>query len=316
MCPVSFGISFEHAVQLPFTVLLYSTFPDNYAFLSLSPSQIKNTQSADTVPVYGHSTLVFYEMYKRKRKSKKQERREEATGEEPTDTVAQPTPLQAPPSDEILPTTEAAIDAEEEEQVPQNAPLPVISKRCRLVTAFTDKEEDAIIEFLQNHPEIYNKEHERYTDKYHKEALWVEIATELKLDANDVKRWYTSKRTTFGKVSKNKSGQAPASFTPRQKWVYDRMSFMRDHICRKGENITAGLEASSYRVHNDSTRSSTDVESLDASGRSPFNLGPLSTDHKLLEHCETMKTMVSKFVEKPVDERTLFLTLWHLKRAS
>ena len=56
---VSFGISFEHAVQLPFTVLLYSTFPDNYAFLSLSPSQIKNTQSADTVPVHGHSPLVF-----------------------------------------------------------------------------------------------------------------------------------------------------------------------------------------------------------------------------------------------------------------
>ena len=142
-------------------------------------------------------------MYKRKRKSKQQEeRREEATGEEPTDTVAQPTPLQGPPSDEILPTTEAAIADEEEEQVPQNALLPVISKRCRLVTTFTDKE-DAIIEFLQNHPEIYNKEHERYADKYHKEALWVEIATELKLDANDVKRWYTSKRTTFGKVSKN-----------------------------------------------------------------------------------------------------------------
>ena len=60
-CPsVSFGISFEHAVQLPFTVLLYSTFPDNYAFLSLSPSQIKTTQSPDTVPVHGHSPLAFY----------------------------------------------------------------------------------------------------------------------------------------------------------------------------------------------------------------------------------------------------------------
>ena len=57
-CPsVSFGISFEHAVQLSFTVLLYSTFPDNYAFLS-SRSQIKNTQSADTVPIHGHSPLV------------------------------------------------------------------------------------------------------------------------------------------------------------------------------------------------------------------------------------------------------------------
>ena len=56
---VSFGISFEHAVQLPFTVFLYSPFPDNYAFLSLSPSQIKNIQSADTVPVHGHSPLVY-----------------------------------------------------------------------------------------------------------------------------------------------------------------------------------------------------------------------------------------------------------------
>ena len=56
---VSFGISFEHAVQLPFTVFLYSPFPDNYAFLSLSPSQIKNIQSADTVPVHGHSPRLF-----------------------------------------------------------------------------------------------------------------------------------------------------------------------------------------------------------------------------------------------------------------
>ena len=30
---VSFGISFELAVQLPFTVFLYSPFPDNYSVL-------------------------------------------------------------------------------------------------------------------------------------------------------------------------------------------------------------------------------------------------------------------------------------------
>ena len=63
---VSFGISFEHAVQLPFTVFLYSPFPDNYAFLSLSPSQIKNIQSADTVPVHGHSPLVYFKHFKGK----------------------------------------------------------------------------------------------------------------------------------------------------------------------------------------------------------------------------------------------------------
>ena len=171
---------------------------------------------------------------------------------------------------------------------------------------------DAIIEFLQNHPEIYNKERARYADKYHKEALWVQIVKELRLDVNDVKRWYTSKRTTFGKVSKNKSGQAPASYTPRQKWVYDRMSFIRCNIRRKGESRTAGLDASTSRVHNDSTHSSTDVQSLDTSGRQglPMTSTPLSTglatDPKLLEHFETMRTMVSKFVEKPVDERIMF----------
>ena len=114
-------------------------------------------------------------MYKRKRKSKQQESREEATGEETstTETVVQPSALHSPPSDEVLPTTELAVDDEEAEQVQESAELPVISKRCRLVTAFIDKEEDAIIEFLHNHPEIYNKEHKRYPDKYHKEALWI-----------------------------------------------------------------------------------------------------------------------------------------------
>ena len=46
---VIFRISFEHAVQLPFTVLLYSTFPDNYAFLSLLPSQGPRWQSGNTL---------------------------------------------------------------------------------------------------------------------------------------------------------------------------------------------------------------------------------------------------------------------------
>ena len=32
----------------------------NNAFLSLSPSQIKNTQSADTVPVHGHSSCCIH----------------------------------------------------------------------------------------------------------------------------------------------------------------------------------------------------------------------------------------------------------------
>ena len=48
----------EFLLNMLFNYHLLITFPDNYAFLSLLPSQIKNTQSADTVPVHGHSPLV------------------------------------------------------------------------------------------------------------------------------------------------------------------------------------------------------------------------------------------------------------------
>ena len=60
-CPLDRVLTYKNLIyllNLQFTVLLYCTFPDNYAFLSLLPSQIKNTQSADTVPVHGHSPLV------------------------------------------------------------------------------------------------------------------------------------------------------------------------------------------------------------------------------------------------------------------
>ena len=248
-------------------------------------------------------------MYKRKGKRKADDRREqveqttteESAIEPESESITQPTPL--PLTEQPEPTEAAVIDDEDEEQ---SAPA-VMSKRSRIVTAFTDQEEDAIIEFLQSHPEIYDKEHERYADKYHKEALWVKIAKELKLDVNDVKRWYTSKRTTFGKVSKTKSGQAPATFTSRQKWVFDRMSFMRCHIRRKGDNRTAGLDIRASNSINESTRSSTDTE---AETHLPLTSTPISTglssDPKLMEHFDQLRNIVSKFVEKPVDERTLF----------
>ena len=63
-------------------------------------------------------------MYKRKRKSKQQEEsREEATGEETstTETVVQPSALHSPTSDEVLPSTEVAVDDEDAEQVQESA---------------------------------------------------------------------------------------------------------------------------------------------------------------------------------------------------
>ena len=41
--------------------------------------------------------------------------------------------------------------------------------------------EISIVEFVKQHPELYDKEHPRFHDRNRREALWAEISAELKL---------------------------------------------------------------------------------------------------------------------------------------
>ena len=74
------------------------------------------------------------------------------------------------------------------------------------------------MEFVKLHPELYDKEHSRFHDRTRREALWAEIFAELKLQPFDVRRWFESQRTRYGKLSKLQSGQAPREITKRQSW--------------------------------------------------------------------------------------------------
>ena len=53
---------------------------------------------------------------------------------------------------------------------------------------FTDSQEISIVEFVKQHPELYDKEHPRFHDRNRREALWAEISAELKLQPFDVRR--------------------------------------------------------------------------------------------------------------------------------
>ena len=97
-------------------------------------------------------------------------------------------------------------------------------------TQETDSQETAIVEFAKQHPELYDKEHARFHDRQKKEALWAEISAELKLQPFDVRRWFESQQTRYGKLSKLQSGQAPREMTKRQSWVYQQMGFLKTHI--------------------------------------------------------------------------------------
>ena len=156
--------------------------------------------------------------------------------------------------------------AEEEERCEEDPECHSSAKRARVCATFTDSDEVSIVEFVKLHPELYDKEHSRFHDRNRREALWAEISAELKLQPFDVRRWFESQRTRYGKLSKLQSGQAPREMTKRQSWVYQQMGFLKTHIRRKGANRSSGFEASPNTSKQDESRgSTTDTEHLESS---------------------------------------------------
>ena len=148
--------------------------------------------------------------------------------------------------EEEIQESQAIVEAvaEEEERCEEDPESHSSAKRARVCATFTDTQEVSIVEFVKQHPELYDKEHPRFHDRTRRETLWAEIAAELHLQPFDVRRWFESQRTRYGKLSKLQSGQAPREMTKRQSWVYQQMGFLKTHIRRKGANRSSGFEAS------------------------------------------------------------------------
>ena len=169
------------------------------------------------------------------------------------------------------------------------------------------------MEFMKQHPELYDKEHPRYHARHRREALWAEISAELQLQPFDVRRWFESQRTHYGKLPKLQSGQAPREMTKRQSWVYQQMGFLKTHIRRKGDNRSSGFEASPNTSQQDESRgSTTDTEHLETSvlresrSQSLTTFTPVSTDSKILEHFDQMRTLISGFLQQKSDRQPFF----------
>ena len=193
-------------------------------------------------------------------------------------------------------------EACEEERCEEDSKSHLAAKRARVCATFTDSQETAIVEFVKEHPELYDKEHARFHDRQKKEALWAEISAELKLQ-----------RTRYGKLSKLQSGQAPREMTKRQSWVYQHMGFLKTHIRRKWASRSSGFEFSPNTSKQDESHgSTTDTEHLESSvlresrSQPMFTSTPVSTDSKILEHFDQMRTLISGFLQQKSDRQPFF----------
>ena len=53
----------------------------------------------------------------------------------------------------------------------------------------SDSDEEAIVDFVKQHEELYDTTHEKFKDK-RKEGLWETVAASRNLSVNTLKKWF------------------------------------------------------------------------------------------------------------------------------
>ena len=126
--------------------------------LGLSPDQEKPTQtdpSRRPQATWDHTNLVC-DCLRTPQEERSEERTEERT-EEGTEE-----------REEHLEVTEET--SEEDERFEEDSECHAAAKRAGVCATFTDSQETAIVEFVKEHPELYDKEHACFHDIQKKEA--------------------------------------------------------------------------------------------------------------------------------------------------
>ena len=96
-------------------------------------------------------------------------------------------------------------------------------RKKRPPVTMTQNQEEAAVEFLKRHEVLYNRGLKEYKDTDKRDKLWAKLASKLstkdnKITKEDIKKWFESQRTVYGKCTQVKSGQA-ARHSIREKTV-------------------------------------------------------------------------------------------------
>ena len=90
----------------------------------------------------------------------------------------------------------------------------------------SDSDEEAIVDFIKQHEELYDKTNDSCKDKQKKERLLELLAATRNLPVKTVKKWFETQCTRYGKFTQTKSRRAVEKSTERQTWLKDSFSFL------------------------------------------------------------------------------------------
>ena len=80
----------------------------------------------------------------------------------------------------------------------------------------TDSHEEAIMQYVKDHEEFYNKINKHVKDKSTNNGLWERNASSFNVAVKECKTWFKSQRACYRKLAQTKSDQAPKEMTGSQ----------------------------------------------------------------------------------------------------
>ena len=70
----------------------------------------------------------------------------------------------------------------------------------------SDSDEEAMVDFMKQHEELFNKTHAKFKEKHRKEGLWKTVAASRNFIVSTVKKLFETQCTGYGKLTQTKSG--------------------------------------------------------------------------------------------------------------
>ena len=141
------------------------------------------------------------------------------------------------------PTPQVDIYSIEESQLPTDMvekPLqtgddtPLRKRKKAQPLSLTREQEESSIEWLKDHPELFDKSDASYKDSVKKKALWNAKAEELGQESGVILlTWYRSMRTRYGKLQKTKTKSGASSsplLTQHDQWIVQNFQCFKPHI--------------------------------------------------------------------------------------
>ena len=176
----------------------------------------------------------------------------------------------------------------------------------------TPEDEEAVVDFVKENDELFNKKHELFKDRNMKDRLWTEFCQGRNLNVSQTRTWFESQRTRYGKLSQKKSGQAARDLIEREHWLEDKLCFLKSHIVRhikssgfKSRSPPSALQGTpplppTHDVSKGSTDITCSIESTPRVHSTPLRASPPRAGSdltgQLMEQFGQMRSLLNTFI--------------------